>query len=39
MEAPANLEFACIPADDFQKNLLREFKRILRSGGLLLSAS
>ncbi|MEO8017638.1 MAG: methyltransferase domain-containing protein [Pseudomonadota bacterium] len=26
----------CIAADDAQKNLLREFKRILRPGGLLL---
>lgn len=26
----------CIPSDDTQKNLLREFKRILRPGGLLL---
>ena len=26
----------CIPSDDHQKNLLREFKRILRPGGLLL---
>jgi SAM-dependent methyltransferase len=26
----------CIPSDDAQKNLLREFKRILRPGGLLL---
>ena len=26
----------CIPADDAQKNLLREFKRILKPGGLLL---
>jgi SAM-dependent methyltransferase len=26
----------CIPNDDAQKNLLREFKRILRPGGLLL---
>jgi SAM-dependent methyltransferase len=26
----------CIPSDETQKNLLREFKRILRPGGLLL---
>jgi ubiquinone/menaquinone biosynthesis C-methylase UbiE len=26
----------CIPSDEIQKNLLREFKRILRPGGLLL---
>ncbi|HEU4780321.1 MAG TPA: class I SAM-dependent methyltransferase [Steroidobacteraceae bacterium] len=26
----------CIPSDSIQKNLLREFKRILRPGGLLL---
>jgi SAM-dependent methyltransferase len=26
----------CIPADEAQKNLLREFKRVLRPGGLLL---
>jgi SAM-dependent methyltransferase len=26
----------CIPADEAQQNLLREFKRILRPGGLLL---
>ena len=41
MEAPGNLEFwnqvlTCIPADDAQKKLLREFKRILRPGGLLV---
>lgn len=43
MGAPDNPDFwnraansRRIPSDDIQKNLLREFKRVMRPGGLLL---